>query len=114
MVQWRLFPAVLTSVTTTMVAFSPLLLVSGNMEFMYEMAFVVVACLSLSLFESLFCITGSCGQRKGFEPRSEGQLFLTVLEEKLKKGSVFVRDHVYTATLDRIVRWRWFCCFLFP
>jgi len=38
----EVLPAVLTSVTTTIIVFSALFFIKGRMEFMYEMAFVVV------------------------------------------------------------------------
>ncbi|WP_461636937.1 efflux RND transporter permease subunit [Labilibaculum euxinus] len=104
-------PAVLTSVTTTMVAFSPLLLVTGNMEFMYEMAFVVVACLSLSLFESLFVLPGHIGNEKVLH-RNRKDNFFNRFRGKVEKGILFVRDNVYAGTLDRVVRWRWFVVFI--
>ncbi|WP_372753105.1 efflux RND transporter permease subunit [Labilibaculum sp.] len=104
-------PAVLTSVTTTMVAFSPLLLITGNMEFLYEMAFVVVACLSLSLFESLFVLPSHVGNEKVLR-RDRKDNFFNQIREKIEKGIIFVRDRVYSGTLDRAVRWRWFIVFV--
>ncbi|MGQ1908269.1 efflux RND transporter permease subunit [Marinifilum sp. RC60d5] len=104
-------PAVLTSVTTTMVAFSPLLLVTGNMEFMYEMAFVVVACLGLSLFESLFVLPGHVGNEVVLN-RNRKDNFFNRFRKKIEKGIIYVRDHVYTGILNRVVRWRWFVVFI--
>ena len=46
--------AVVTSVLTTVFAFSTLLFVGGDLEMMQEMAFSVVACLLFSLVESFF------------------------------------------------------------
>jgi multidrug efflux pump subunit AcrB len=104
-------PAVLTSVTTTMVAFSPLLLVSGNMEFLFEMAFVVVACLSVSLFESLFVLPSHVGNEKVLN-RNRKDNFFNRIRRKIEEGIVFVRDRMYIGTLDRVVRWRWFIVFV--
>jgi multidrug efflux pump subunit AcrB len=104
-------PAVLTSVTTTMVAFSPLLLVSGNMEFLFEMAFVVVACLSVSLFESLFVLPSHVGNEKVLN-RNRKDNFFNRIRRKIEEGIVFVRDRMYKGTLDRVVRWRWFIVFV--
>lgn len=104
-------PAVLTSVTTTMVAFSPLLMVSGNMEFLYEMAFVVVACLSMSLFESLFVLPSHVGNEKVLNRNRKDNSF-NRFRGKIEKGIVYVRDRVYAGILERLVRWRWFVIFI--
>lgn len=104
-------PAVLTSVTTTMVAFSPLLLVTGNMKFLYEMAFVVVACLSMSLFESLFVLPSHVGNEKVLNRNRKDNSF-NRFRGKIEKGIVYVRDRVYAGILERLVRWRWFVIFI--
>jgi multidrug efflux pump subunit AcrB len=54
----EVLPAVLTSVTTTMVAFSPVLIIKeGGMEFMHEMAFVVIAVWPSRLWRlSWYCL----------------------------------------------------------
>lgn len=51
---------VFTSVATTIVAFAILLFVEG-LEMMREMAFVVIACLSFSLFEAFILLPGHLG-----------------------------------------------------
>jgi multidrug efflux pump subunit AcrB len=57
-------PAVLTSIATTIIAFSPLLLVKqGGMEFMYEMAFVVIFSLFFSLGEAFFVLPAHLGNK---------------------------------------------------
>ena len=104
-------PAVLTSVTTTMVAFSPLLLVTGNMEFLFEMAFVVVACLSMSLFESLFVLPSHVGNEIVLNRNRKDSAF-NRFRRKIEKGIIYVRDRAYSGTLDRLVRWRWFVVFI--
>ncbi|GAB7088104.1 efflux RND transporter permease subunit [Marinifilum fragile] len=104
-------PAVLTSVTTTMVAFSPLLLVTGNMQFLYEMAFVVIACLGLSLFESLFVLPSHVGNEIVLNRNRKDHL-LNRIRAKLEKGIKYVRDKFYMRALDKIVEWRWFVLFI--
>jgi multidrug efflux pump subunit AcrB len=51
----EVLPSVFSSIITTIVAFSVLLFVEG-LEMMREMAFVVIACLSFSLFEAFFIL----------------------------------------------------------
>lgn len=55
--------SVLSSVMTTIVAFSILLFVEG-LEMMREMAFVVIACLAFSLFEAFIILPGHLGHKR--------------------------------------------------
>ena len=57
----EVLPAVTTSVTTTIIAFSPLFFIEGQMEFMFEMAFVVVFSLAFSLLEAFFVLPAHLG-----------------------------------------------------
>ena len=52
----EVMPAVITSVTTTIVAFTPLLLLTGGFEFLKDMAFVVIFSLGFSLLEAFFVL----------------------------------------------------------
>ncbi len=104
-------PAVLTSVTTTMVAFTPLLLVTGNMQFLYEMAFVVVFCLGISLFESLFVLPSHVGNEKVLNVRKSHTAF-NRFRNKIEKGIIYMRDRLYMSFLRRALKWRWIIIFL--
>lgn len=104
-------PAVLTSVTTTMVAFLPLLLVTGNMEFLYEMAFVVIACLGLSLFESLFVLPGHIGNEVVLNVHKKDNFF-NRFRGRIERGINSVKDRVYARILAWVIRWRWFVVFI--
>lgn len=104
-------PAVLTSVTTTMVAFTPLLLVTGNMKFLYEMAFVVVICLGISLFESLFVLPSHVGNEKVLNVRKKHTYF-NRLRDKIEKGIIYMRDCIYVSFLKRAIKWRWILVFV--
>ena len=104
-------PAVLTSVTTTMVAFTPLLLVTGNMQFLYEMAFVVVFCLGISLFESLFVLPSHVGNEKVLNVRKSHTAF-NRFRNKIEKGIMYMRDRLYMGFLRRAIKWRWIVIFL--
>lgn len=59
----EVLPSVFTSVLTTILAFSVLLFVEG-LEMMREMAFVVIACLSFSLFEAFFVLPSHLSSKK--------------------------------------------------
>ncbi|MFT4736649.1 MAG: multidrug efflux pump subunit AcrB [Cyclobacteriaceae bacterium] len=52
----EVLPAVFTSVITTIVAFMPILFLTGGFEFLRDMAFVVIFSLSFSLLEAFFIL----------------------------------------------------------
>lgn len=56
----EVLPSVISSVLTTMIAFSVLLFVEG-LEMMREMAFVALACLAFSLLEAFFILPAHLG-----------------------------------------------------
>ena len=98
-------PAVLTSVTTTIVAFSPLFILTGRMEFMYEMAFVVVFSLGVSLFEAFFVLPAHIGTPKVLRRTdgSKGQKIRGVLE----KGVDFMRYKAYGPVLKSVIKYKY-------
>ena len=73
---------VLSSVITTIVAFSILLFVEG-MEMMREMAFVVIACLAFSLFEAFIILPAHLGHKKVLSETKESSFSLI-------KGLLFI------------------------
>ncbi len=64
-------PSVLISVSTTVVAFVPLLLIEGNLEMMYEMAIVVIACLVFSVIEGMFILPAHLASKSVLKPSKE-------------------------------------------
>jgi multidrug efflux pump subunit AcrB len=98
-------PAIVTSVTTTMVAFLPLFLLSGRMQFMYEMAFVVVVSLGVSLFEAFFVLPAHLSNPKVLKRVEDKEL--PYLRRKLDAGVAFVRDRVYGRVLNFMIEWKW-------
>jgi multidrug efflux pump subunit AcrB len=99
-------PAVITSVTTTIVAFAPLLLVKqGGMEFMFEMAFVVIFSLFFSLIEAFFVLPAHLGNKKVLN-RDEKR-FGAGFRRKLDQWIVFMRDRIYGKILRTVIKWRW-------
>lgn len=78
----EVLPSVFSSVITTIVAFSVLLFVEG-LEMMREMAFVVLACLSFSLFEA-FVILPAHLAHKNILAESQKPKY------DLKKGLLFL------------------------
>jgi len=106
----EVLPAVITSVSTTIVAFSPLLLMSGTrMEMMMHVAIVVIASLFFSLFEAFFVLPAHLGSEKVLNRKS--------LEAKAKKRKsikgffdrfiIWLRDRIYHHILVWILHWRY-------
>ncbi len=102
----EVMPAVVTSISTTIVAFSPLLFISGRMEFMYEMALVVILCLSFSLIEAFFVLPAHLAShhvlsQKSLEQKNKG------LRKYLQNGFTFLRENIYGKFLTYILSWRY-------
>jgi len=102
----EVYPAVLTSVTTTIIAFTPLLLLSGTrMEMMFHMAIVVVASLFFSLFEAFFVLPAHLSskyilRRKSIEKKRKG------IKKYFENFVVWLRDDIYHHALNWLLRWR--------
>lgn len=60
----EVIPAVFTSVLTTMVAFTPLLLLTGGFEMLSDMAIVVIFSLGFSLIEAFFVLPAHLASKK--------------------------------------------------
>jgi len=102
----EVLPAVITSVTTTIVAFSPLFLLTGKMEFMYEMAFVVVFSLLFSLFEAFLVLPAHIGTTHVLRIKNregKGIRIRKFLDNILK----VMRDKIYANILKRIIKFKW-------
>ncbi|PID62964.1 MAG: acriflavin resistance protein [Ignavibacteriae bacterium] len=97
-------PAVLTSVTTTIVAFAPLLFLEGQLEMLYEMAFIVIFSLVFSLIEA-FLILPVHLSSKHILRRDNGKR--SPIREKLDKLIFLLRDKIYKKSLKIIIKWRW-------
>lgn len=99
-------PAVLTSVTTTIVAFLPLLfLVGTRMEMMFHMAIVVIVSLAFSLLEAFFVLPAHLGKDSVLSKRS-----LEAKDKGIKKYFehfiVWLRENIYHYMLEWLLKWR--------
>ncbi len=99
-------PAVITSVATTVVAFSPLIFITGRMEMMFEMAMIVILSLSFSLFESFFVLPAHLGNKHVLNPK--------VLHSKARgirkytEGAIsWLRDYAYDRVIKLVLEWRY-------
>jgi multidrug efflux pump subunit AcrB len=103
---------VLTSVTTTIVAFSPLLmLVGGNMEFLRDMALVVTITLFLSLFEAFFVLPAHLGSDKILKrkPHAAGKINI---RNYIDRAIARLRDKLYSRAIVMLTRWRYVAVFV--
>ncbi len=103
----EVLPAVLTSVATTIVAFSPLLFLSGTrMEMMMQVAIVVIASLTFSLFEAFLVLPAHLGSAKTLSRKS-----LAAKNQGIRKYFegfiVWLRERVYHYFLNWLVKWRY-------
>lgn len=102
----EVLPAVVTSVTTTIVAFLPLVFLSGTrMEMMLEMALVVIFSLVFSLFEAFFVLPAHLANekvlnRKSLETKTRG------IKKYFERFLVWLRDDIYHFVLLWLIRWR--------
>jgi len=104
-------PAVITSVLTTVLAFAPLFFISGNMEMMFEMAFIVVVSLLFSLFESFFVLPAHIGNEHVLNParlRREPR----GLKKYTERFFSWLRDYAYDGVLRLIIEWRYIVIFV--
>lgn len=102
----EVIPAVITSVTTTIVAFSPLFFITGQMEMMFEMAFIVCMSLAFSLFESFFVLPAHLGNKhvlspKTLEKRGSGP------RKYIERFFSWLRDYAYDRVLKLVLEWRY-------
>ena len=102
----EVLPAVMTSVTTTIIAFSPLFFVEGRMKFMFEMAFVVVFSLVVSLFEAFFVLPAHVGNRLVLRRNVKNNIGKRT-RDFLETILIYFRNKVYAKTLRFMMKWRW-------
>jgi multidrug efflux pump subunit AcrB len=95
----EVFPAVITSVTTTVIAFSPLLFLGGTMmEMMYHMAVVVIYSLIFSLFEAFLVLPAHLANERVLNRKGVKKYFESFM--------IWLRDDIYHYILVWLVRWR--------
>ena len=106
----EVLPAVSTSVATTIIVFSALFFIRGRMEFMYDMAFVVVFSLAFSLLEAFFVLPAHLGSswvlRRNVR-QNTGKKIRDILEKILG----FMRVKIYGTTLKFMIKWKYVAIF---
>ncbi len=102
----EVIPAVVTSVTTTILAFSPLFFISGRMEMMFEMAFIVVVSLAVSLFEAFFVLPAHLGNEKVLSAKSLKSKARGV-RKYTERFFKWLRDYAYDRVMNLVLEWRY-------
>ncbi len=102
----EVLPAVLTSVTTTIVAFSPLLLLEGVFEFFFEMGFVVIFSLFFSLFEAFLVLPAHIGTEHILRSKKRAS-GAAQIREKLESVINKIKINYYGKLLKKIIAWKW-------
>ncbi|MEN8224996.1 MAG: efflux RND transporter permease subunit [Bacteroidota bacterium] len=102
----EVLPAVTTSVTTTIIAFTPLFFLQGRMEMMFEMAFVVIFSLLFSLVEAFFVLPAHVGSNFVLRRSSKKSRWMKV-RRVLDKVMNFMKCSLYAPTLRFAIKWKY-------
>jgi len=97
--------AVITSVLTTVFAFSTLLFVGGEMEMMEEMAFCVIVCLLFSLVEAFLILPSHLSSKKILNRKKSGISY--IVRGKINYFIDLIRDWYKTVLSMIIKRYKW-------
>ncbi len=101
----EMLPSVFTSVTTTIIAFIPLMLLDND-GFTTEMSIVVIACLAFSLVEAFFVLPSHLSTGQALM-KKKGKMKRDPIRGGLDSGIKYVRDNIYGVVLKKLVKWRW-------
>jgi multidrug efflux pump subunit AcrB len=101
----EVLPAVFTSVVTTIVAFLPLLFLTGGFEFLKDMAYVVIFSLSFSLLEAFFILPAHLASKKVLSVKKEDTRSYKI-RKVLNNGIDFMRYKVYGRMLSYSMKYR--------
>ncbi len=108
----EVLPAVLTSVTTTIVAFAPLLLIKNQMmQFMFEMAFIVIFSLLFSLLEAFFVLPAHLSSKHILRSKKKQNIGMKV-RNKLDMAVLWMRDKIYGKVLRGVINSKWVVSFI--
>ncbi|MDH5474951.1 MAG: efflux RND transporter permease subunit [Cyclobacteriaceae bacterium] len=101
----EVLPAVFTSVTTTIVAFTPLFFLTGGMEFLKDMAYVVVFSLAFSLLEAFFVLPAHLSSKSVLSVKKTDTRSYKI-RKAINKVIDFMRYNLYGNALKFTLRYR--------
>jgi len=96
---------VLTSVLTTVFAFSTLLFVGGQMEMMQEMSFSVIAALLFSLIEAFLVLPSHLASKKVLTEDSTSRV--SKIKKKVEKRVIQIRNWYSKVNIRFVKNYRW-------
>lgn len=103
----EVMPAVTTSVTTTIIAFSPLLFLAGTrMEMMIHVAIVVIVSLTFSLIEAFLILPAHLGNKWVLHKPNLNKKRWGI-KQYFEKFIIWARERVYHYMLSWLIRWRY-------
>lgn len=95
---------VFTSVTTTIIAFTPFFFIEGFLgKFIWQMALVVIASLFFSLVEAFFILPAHLAHSKGLHPHAQDPR----IRRKIEAAIHFLTQKLYAPTLRAALRHKW-------
>lgn len=107
----EVFPAVTASVTTTIIAFLPILVADGLFDFLVEMAIVIIFSLAFSLLEAFLVLPAHLGtpnvlsRKTGHIERSQKRN--KSIRQFLDGVIAYLRDKVYGRALTFTMTYKW-------
>ena len=108
----EMIPSVFTSVTTTIIAFLPLLFLDNN-GFTKEMAIVVIACLGFSMIEAFFVLPAHLASKRILARRDGKKGPYIRFRKAMENAIAWMRYKTYAPTLKFLIDWKW-VSFSFP
>jgi multidrug efflux pump subunit AcrB len=103
-------PAVTTSILTTVLAFTPFLLITGMMEMMRDVGVIVILTLIFSLIEAFFVLPGHIGNHGVLRRKTNDQKFF--LRRVMDQFMNWLRLSVYDKIMRHILKWRYIYFFV--
>ena len=98
-------PAVFTSVLTTIIAFTPLLILTGGFEFLRDMAIVVIGSLAFSLLEAFFVLPAHLASKKVLKIKKEDTRSYKI-RKKINEFVDWMRYQLYGTALKYTMKYR--------
>jgi len=109
----EVLPAIVTSVLTTMIAFAPLMFINGgHMQFIGDMAWIVILCLFFSLWEAFFVLPAHLGTPhvlKKKKAKEKASVFS--LRPYFDRFIKWLSNDVYEPVLRWLIKWRYAAIF---
>ncbi len=101
---FEMLAPVFTSVTTTIIAFTPFFFLDGFLgKFIWHMALVVIASLVFSLIEAFLILPNHLAHSKGLHPHQDD----SSMRKRIEKFIDFLTYKLYAPTLKFTLKYKW-------